>query len=216
VLHGISGSAPVWRAHICLREKNLPYEAKVLEMSKGDLRTPEYLALNPRGQVPVLQDGDTVISESLGILQYLETVYPQPPLLPEDKAGKGHVIQRCQETANLQSRMVDAVRMKFVWKGTPEEVKLFAERKEALKDELQRWEDYLASGKGPFICGSSFSLADVALAPFILAIQRFGASYAAFPNILKYADLMKPRPSVVETWPEHWKGTQNKDWLEGL
>lgn len=45
-------------------------------------KTAEVLAMNPRGQVPVFKDGDTIVSESLAILQYLEQAYPEPCLVP--------------------------------------------------------------------------------------------------------------------------------------
>ncbi len=47
-------------------------------------KTPEVLKLNPRGQVPVLKDGDVVVSESLATLQYLEEAYPDPCLVPKE------------------------------------------------------------------------------------------------------------------------------------
>ncbi len=56
-------------------------------------KTPEVLELNPRGQVPVLRDGDTVVSESLATLQYLEEAYPEPSLVPKGASPQvSHVV----------------------------------------------------------------------------------------------------------------------------
>jgi glutathione S-transferase len=52
----------------------VPYESRLLELSKGQLRDPEFLALNPRGKVPVLRDGELVLHESLAILTYLDRI----------------------------------------------------------------------------------------------------------------------------------------------
>jgi glutathione S-transferase len=78
----------------------------------GFLKTPEFLALNPRGLVPTLVDGETVIYESLAILMYLEDKYPHSPLLPADPAGRARVYMRMQE-ANNASAAAGEVRPSF-------------------------------------------------------------------------------------------------------
>ena len=54
-------------------------------------KEPEYLALNPRGQMPILIDGDTVVCESLASLLYLDEAYPEHPLLPSDRQQRALV-----------------------------------------------------------------------------------------------------------------------------
>jgi len=71
-IHWGSGSPNSWRVLLGAEMLKLPYESKLLEFSKGQHKTPEFLALNPRGKVPVLRDGDFVIYESLAILEYLD------------------------------------------------------------------------------------------------------------------------------------------------
>ena len=58
ILYYGSGSPYAWRAQFALEHKALPYELKVLSFSAGDTRKPEFIALNPRHQVPVLVDGE--------------------------------------------------------------------------------------------------------------------------------------------------------------
>lgn len=57
----------------------------------GGHKSPEVLAINPRGQVPSFKDGDIIVNESLAIMQYLEETYPEPALMPKDKAAKAAV-----------------------------------------------------------------------------------------------------------------------------
>jgi len=67
-----SGSPFSWRVLLALAVKNIPYESKLVEFSKGMHKSPEYLKINPRSKVPALRDGEFTLYESLAILQYLE------------------------------------------------------------------------------------------------------------------------------------------------
>src|SRR5712691_7395394 len=75
-----SGSPFAWRVMLTLEVKGLAYESKLLEFSKGENKAPAYLALNPRGRVPTLKDGDFVLYESLAIMVYLDRGYPERPI----------------------------------------------------------------------------------------------------------------------------------------
>ena len=84
-LYWMSGAPSSWRVLLALELKQLPYESVRMEMSKGDMKTPEYMAMNPRGQAPLLIDyekgGGTPIYESFAILMFLEKHYRNIPLL---------------------------------------------------------------------------------------------------------------------------------------
>ncbi len=71
-----SGSPFAWRVLLALEFKKLPYVSHLLQFSKQEHKSPQMLALNPRGRVPVLKDGDYVCFESLAILYYLDLKYP--------------------------------------------------------------------------------------------------------------------------------------------
>ena len=74
-----------------LEEKGLAYETVPIDLRKLEQKTPEYLAMNPYGKVPVLVDGDTVLYESCIINEYLEDRYPDPPLLPSEPALRARI-----------------------------------------------------------------------------------------------------------------------------
>jgi len=88
-----SGNSRIVR--LVLEEKGLPFERINIDVTKGENRTPEFLKLNPRGKVPVLihstPEGDVLLSESSVINEYLEEVFPQPPLMPAAPAKRAHV-----------------------------------------------------------------------------------------------------------------------------
>ena len=85
----VSGSPYAWRVLLTLEVKRLPYASRLLEVSKGDLKKPEYLALNPRGQAPTVKDGEAVLTESLAIMAYLDHKYPRPLLFGCRRARDG-------------------------------------------------------------------------------------------------------------------------------
>ena len=83
-LHGYFRSSASYRVRIALNLKGLGAEHLPHHLRKGEQRDPAYLAINPQGLVPTLQDGSTTITQSLAIIEWLDEIYPEPPLLPKD------------------------------------------------------------------------------------------------------------------------------------
>ncbi|TDJ11133.1 MAG: maleylacetoacetate isomerase, partial [Gammaproteobacteria bacterium] len=86
-------SSSAYRVRIALNLKDVEYESVPVHLVKdgGQQKSAEYLKLNPQGLVPVLVDGDTVLRQSLAIIEYLDEKYPRPPLLPESAKGRARV-----------------------------------------------------------------------------------------------------------------------------
>ncbi|KAG8663944.1 hypothetical protein MANES_01G266000v8 [Manihot esculenta] len=84
VLYSYWQSSCAWRVRFALNLKGLSYEYKAVNLAKGEQFSPEFEQLNPLHYVPVLVDGDVVVSDSYAILLYLEEKYPQKALLPDD------------------------------------------------------------------------------------------------------------------------------------
>ena len=83
-LYDFPRSPRVRKVRIVLAEKGLQYEKVTIDLTKGEQKTPEYLAINPYGKVPALQDNGTTVYESTVIMEYLNDAYPDPALLPAD------------------------------------------------------------------------------------------------------------------------------------
>jgi len=184
-----------------LEEKGLPYESKLCEFSKGDHKSEEVLALNPRGQFPTFKDGDAVVNESGAICLYLETQYPDKPLLPKDAASKAKVLQRFFESLVLHDKVGSYFSPKFMKQDDPHEEKHIAD----VKAEMDLWESYL--GKQKYAATDEFTVADIMLGPGLLGLIRFGATFKDYPNIKKYSDMIKEHPSVEKTEPPNYKDT---------
>ncbi len=83
-LYNFAASTCSQKARICLQEKGLEWEDHLLEPGKGAHLRPEYLEINPNGVVPTLiHDGDPVVDSAV-IVEYLNDVFPEPPLAPDE------------------------------------------------------------------------------------------------------------------------------------
>ncbi len=79
------------KARHCLAEKGLDYVSHYVNLRRFENHRPEYLALNPNGVVPTLVHDGTVIIESTFINEYLDEVFPDPPLIPSDPATRARM-----------------------------------------------------------------------------------------------------------------------------
>ena len=95
-----SGSPFAWRVLLALEIKRIPYASKLIEFSKQQHKAPEFLALNPRGKVPTIRDGDFVLWESLAILAYLDRKVPEPPLFGRTPEDTGRVWRAISEVVS--------------------------------------------------------------------------------------------------------------------
>jgi glutathione S-transferase len=106
-----SGSAYCARVLLALEHKGLEYRSHLLKFDQQEHQAPQMLAMNPRGQLPVLRDNDYVVFESVGILYYLDRKYPDPPLFgraPEEAGVIMRVI--CEYQAYAEPSLMQLVR----------------------------------------------------------------------------------------------------------
>ena len=91
-LHGFTQSSATWRVRLALALKGLSVPEVLRQLPGGWPREQTDRTLHPQGSMPALelQDG-TVLTQSLAILEWLEELWPSPPLLPPDQIGRAHV-----------------------------------------------------------------------------------------------------------------------------
>src|SRR5262245_23918175 len=161
-----SGSPWAWRAQLALEHKALPYELKILSFSAGDTRKPEFVALNPRHQVPVLVDDDFVLWESNAIVEYLDEAFPGTGsrLFPGDSRSRAFIRRLIMEVDNYFMKAVDPILEEAFWKK-PEErnPEVIAKGQSAVIEEAAMFTKAL---HGDFLAGP-LSAADFALYPFV-------------------------------------------------
>src|SRR6516164_5567348 len=87
-LYSFFRSSAAFRVRIALNLKQVAYETVAIHLRRNDQSKPDYRAVNPQGLVPALQDSGLKLSQSIAIIEYLDEVHPDPPLLPNDPAGR--------------------------------------------------------------------------------------------------------------------------------
>src|SRR5215469_650770 len=90
-LYGYFRSSAAFRVRIALNLKKLDYETAAIHLRRNDQTKPDYLAVNPQGLVPTLEDGGQRLIQSLAIIEYLDETYPDPPLLPNSVVDRARV-----------------------------------------------------------------------------------------------------------------------------
>jgi glutathione S-transferase len=172
------------RVRIALAEKDLRVEEHVVDLAN---KPAALLALNPAGGVPVLVVDGAAISESSVILDDLEERAPQPALLPSDAPGRARTRLLSERiTSGLGPHMLRLLR------GSDEEK---ARAGEAVAATLTALEQE-APDQG-FLTGS-FSIADIALAPFVAKLPAsLRPAALALPRLARWEALVLARPSVA-------------------
>jgi len=207
-IYWASGSPMAWPIQIALREKEIPHRSININFSDGDNKTPEFLARNPRGKVPVLMDGDVAVYESHAIMDYLERYFPKVPLLPSDKAGAAADLSRRLEI-NYIYPAADAAISYTSYSSALRREDWDRQRLETLSEplvqEFQRWDSYL-DGRQWLGRDDGPGQSDIFFIPLLMYMNRFGFDYQQreFSNLARYFAVAKQRPSVTETWPPHW------------
>lgn len=184
ILHGYFRSTASYRVRIALNLKGLPFENESHHLRKGEQRAPGYLALNPQGLVPALEMSGRVLTQSLAICEYLDEVYPEPPLLPANPFDRARVRAAAQVIAcdihpiqNL--KVLDRLRED----GLDEEA-VTRWARATIEEGLAAFAALLPEEGSAFCFGSVPGLADICLVPQLVNARRFGAQIAS-PRILE-------------------------------
>ncbi|HVW92366.1 MAG TPA: glutathione S-transferase family protein [Devosia sp.] len=195
-LYNSNASPNALRSRAVIFELGLEPEIVNIDISKGENRTAEYLALNPNGKVPTLVDGELVVWESRAINAYLASRHPEAGLYPADPAARAAIDQWSYWQAihlgpAMQRVAFERVQKKLFGRGEPDEGAITGELK-TVAELLPVLEDALSGRE--WIAGT-LSLADFALAStFMLRVPgRLGVE--AFPNVSAWIGRLEARPS---------------------
>jgi glutathione S-transferase len=187
------------RVRIALKEKRIPCEEIVVDMAARKHREPEYMALNPYHRVPTLVDGDLALYESTSILNYLESLHPQPPLIPADPKAQA-LVDMHMKLCDIQfTRQVSAI--VFPKRFLPRErwdEKLFADMRVDIDKHLAILDKQL--GDNDYVVANQYSLVEVCYAPFMAFLGLMEITPP--PRIARWTERILSRPSAVETASE--------------
>jgi maleylpyruvate isomerase len=202
-LHGYFRSSASYRVRIALNLKGLTADHLPHHLRKGEQRDPRYLAINPQGLVPTLQDdAGAILTQSLAIIEWLEETHPEPPLLPQDPLRRAKVrafaMALACDTHPVQNLKVLA-RLRQL--GLPEE-QVTEWAAWANREGLAACETLIANDPGPFCFGAAPTIADLCLIPQLANARRFGVALEAFPRLLKAEAATKTIKAFADAAPD--------------
>jgi maleylacetoacetate isomerase len=189
---------------IALGYKAVAYESVPVNLVAGAQKEPAYREQNPIGHVPTLTVDGVAYTESLAIMELLDELYPEPPLLPK-KAHERARVRALAETVNagiqpLQNTSV----LEFLAYEAPQRTAWLrhwiSRGLEAFEAQMRRNEE--EGVKGPFAYGATPSMADCCLVPQLYAARRFGVDLSSLPRIVRADAEAAKLPFVAAAQPE--------------
>ncbi len=162
-LYNLAAGMNPLRLRVFLAEKGVDIPMVDLDMAKGENRTPEFLAINPLGTLPVLElDDGTHLTESVAICRYFEELHPEPHLFGTDTLSRAQV-EMWNRRAELELFLpaVDAfLHLSDFWKGLRPQVPEYGKLARERAQKTMAWfNDELADRE--FLAGETYTVADI-------------------------------------------------------
>ena len=211
-----SGSPYSWRVLLALEYKQLAYQGHLLQLQLQEQKSPHMLAMNPRGRLPVVKDGDYVVFESVAVLYYLDLKYPQRPLFgrsPEEAAVIMRVIQEFQAYTEPHLQQIFSYVFESRSSVTHDQL---TDAMHVAAREARTIEQRLA--KSDWIVGESCSATDLVVFPHIMLLlraltmpvarelsSRFLPVDANYPALGRWLARVESLPGYARTFPPHWR-----------
>jgi len=195
-LYGFSRSSAAFRVRIALNLKGIAWEHINISLPDGDQFDDSYKTLNPQGRVPTLIDGDSVLYQSMAILEYLEETHPEPAFLPSDPVGRARV----RGLADIIACDIHPLNNLAVLKFLSSEIG--ADKDAVNVTWYQHWiyegfnalEAHLAadSETGIFVHDDAPGLVDICIVPQVFNAQRYECDLSPYPRLMGiFAECMK-------------------------
>lgn len=210
--HG-HGSPYSWRVWLALEHLGLPYELKILSFADKDQMKPEFVAINPRHQVPTIVHDGFALWESVAILEYLDEIAPVKKLFPGDAKNRARIrrlIHECK--SHLDDKGLGPLFQEAYMKPAgeaPDEVRI-GKAREVVIAELGYFANQM---QGAFLAGDAPTAADFALYAEVAYVKRMAATKpvtrldGVMPKaIVDWVARIEALPYFDKTFPPHWRG----------
>lgn len=213
ILYNYFRSSASQRIRIALNLKNLEYEYRAVHLidNGGEQNSESYSDLNPSKQVPTLIHKGRALGQSMAIINYLESIVPEPPLFPADFYQKAHVIQVCE----IINSGIQPLQNLSVLQELERRYKLSQEDKNHwaahwIRKGYRALENVLTKTSGNYCFGHAVTAADLFLVPQITTGYRFGVEIEEFTTIARIVKncnqleaFQKAAPDVQPDTPEN-------------
>ena len=196
-------SSASYRVRIALALKGLEYTYRPVHLTKNEQFSESYSAVSASRLVPLLKDGDALLTQSMAICEYLDETHPEPAILPRDALGRARVRALAQDIA-CEIHPLNNLRV----------LRYLVHEMKVSEDDKNRWyrhwvetgleavERQLADpATGRFCHGDAPTLADVALVPQIFNAQRFECRLDHVPTVMRVFEACMALPAFDATQP---------------
>jgi maleylacetoacetate isomerase/maleylpyruvate isomerase len=195
-------SSASYRVRIALALKGLDYDYRSVHLVKNEQFNESYAAVSASRLVPLLRDGDAVVTQSLAIIEYLEETHPEPPLLPRDAIGRARVRTLSLDIA-CEIHPLDNLRV----------LRYLVHTLKVSEDDKNRWyrhwvetglevvERQLAAQPSTWSHGETPTMADCVLVPQIFNAQRLACRLDHVPNVMRVFETCMKHSAFVDTQP---------------
>ena len=191
LLYSYFRSSASFRVRIALNLKGLPYDYAAVHLVKKEQAAPAYAALTPTQLVPLLKDGDALLSQSLAIIEYLDETHPEPPLLPGDALARARIRALALDIACEIHPLNNLRVLRYLVKdmGVSDAAKDTWYR-HWVETGLAAVEQQIAASPqtGHFLHGDTPTLADCTLVPQIFNARRLDCRLDHVPTVMRVFD----------------------------
>ena len=203
-LYGFPLSPNTWKVRALAAYLGVPLELEFVDLTKGDQRTPAYLALNPTGRTPTLVDGDVTLWESNAILQYIagktaNTVWPNDAAKRADIA-RWQFWQLAHWGAEACQPLTFQRLVKKIFNVGPPDEAVVAKALEAFNKEATMLDAHLAKQK--YLVGDQLTVADFAVAAALLYAEQAQMPLGPYANVRAWLERVTALPCWRETAPQ--------------
>ena len=202
-LYGFPPSPNTWKVRAVAAHIGLPLELVLVDLSKGQQRTPEYLALNPTGRTPTLVDGDLVLWVSTAIMHYLANQKPNS-LWPSNARSRADIMRwqswQLQHWSEGCNPMVFQRLVKKLLDLGPPDAVVLEKATECFHREARVLDAHLS--KQPYLTGSEPTLADISVAASIAYNKEAGMPLEPYGHIRDWFARVTALPAWRQTAPE--------------
>lgn len=202
-LYNYFRSSASYRVRIALALKGLDWAYRAVNLPGNEQMAESYAAVSASRLVPLLRDGEHVLTQSLAIIEYLDETHPEPPLLPRDAVGRARVRALALDIA-CEIHPLNNLRV----------LRYLVQSLKVMEDDKNRWyrhwvetglevvERQLAARPARYCHGDTPTLADCTLVPQIFNAKRFDCRLDHVPNVMRVFDACMQLDAFEKTRPE--------------
>lgn len=205
LLHDYFRSSAGYRVRIALNLKGLTYERREVKLLENQQRAPEHLTVNPQGLVPALEVDGMVLTQSLAIIDWLDTRYPEPRLIPAEPAVRASALAQAM-VVGMDIHPLNNLRV-MRWLAHElhiEEAKRGDWTRHWIAEGFAALEAMAAASgeRGPFLGGEAPGIADVFLVPQMYNARRFETVLEAYPRLVAADAAATALPAFAAAHPD--------------